>query len=142
MKALRTFVTFISAFAIASAFGSGIAYGDEADATKPTSDIDAHIYSIGDSLDVERFSVKVPFGDLNINNEKGVAVLYDRLKAASRSVCGVELARKQKCMRCVRSARDCYEDALSRSVEAVGSELLLALHQGTELPETYAAMPD
>ena len=139
MKALRTFVTFMSAFAIASAFGSGIAHGDEADATKPTSNIDTHVYSIGDSLDIERLSITVPYGDLNINNEKGVEVLYGRLQAASRSVCGIQLARKQKCMSCMRIARDCYEDALARSVDAVGSELLLAFHQGTELPETYAA---
>ena len=139
MKALRTFVTFMSALAIASAFGFGIAYGDEADTTKPTSDIDTHIYSFGDSLDVERLSVKVPYGDLNINNEKGVAVLYGRLQVASKSVCGIQLAWKQKCVSCMRIARDCYEDALSRSVDAVGSELLLALHQGTEPPETYAA---
>jgi UrcA family protein len=131
----------MSAFAIASAFGSGIAYGDEADAAEPTSDIDMHVYSFGDSLDVERLSVTVPYGDLNINNKKGVAVLYRRLQAASKSVCGVRLARKQKCTRCMRLARDCYEDALSRSVDAVGSELLLALHQGKAPSKMYAATP-
>ena len=141
MKALRTVVTFMSALAIASAFGSGIAYGDEADTTEPTSNIDAHIYSIADSLGIERRSVRVPYGDLNINSEQGVAVLYGRLRAASKSVCGTHLAWKQKCMRCIRLARDCYEDALARSVDAVGSDLLLALHQGTEPPETYAATP-
>jgi len=79
MKALRTFVTFMSAFAIASAFGSGIAYGDEADTTKPTAEIDGHVYAIGDSIHVEKRSVKVSYADLNLNNEKGVAVLYRRL---------------------------------------------------------------
>ena len=142
MKALRTFVTFMSAFAIASAFGSGIAYGEETDATKPTSDIDTHVYSFGDSLDIDKRSVTVPYGDLNINNEKGVAVLYRRLQAASESVCGIQLAWKQKCMRCMRIARDCYEDALSSAVDAVGSELLLALHQGAEPPEMYVAASD
>ena len=142
MKALRTVVTFMSALAIASAFGSGIAYGDEADTTEPTSNIDTHVYSIGDSLGIERLSVRVPYGDLNLNNEKGVAVLYGRLQAASKSVCGIQLAWTQKCTRCMRLARDCYEDALARSVDAVGSELLLALHQGTEPPETYAAAPN
>jgi UrcA family protein len=131
----------MTAFAMASAFGSGIAYGDEADATKPTSDVDAHIYSFSDSLHIERNSVKVPYGDLNINSEEGVAVLYRRLQVASKSVCGIQLAWKQKCTRCMRLARTCYKDALSRSVDAVGSELLLALHQGTEPPEMYAATP-
>jgi UrcA family protein len=141
MKALRTFVTFVSAFAIASAFGSGIAYGDEADTTKPTAEIDGHVYAIGDSIHVEKRSVKVSYADLNLNNEKGVAVLYRRLHVASESVCGVRLARDQKSMRFMKIAEDCYEEALSRAVDAVGSELLLAHHQGTESPEMFATAP-
>ena len=141
MKTLRTFVTFMSALAIASAFSSGIAYGDDADATNSTSDIDTHIISFGDSLDIERRSVNVPYGDLNINNEEGVAVLYRRLQNASTEVCSVRRASKLKCPSCMRDAKDCYKDALSRAVDAVGSELLLALHQGQEVPETYAAVP-
>lgn len=141
MKALRTFVTFMSAFAIASAFGSGIAYGDEADTTKPTAEIDGQVYAFGDSIHVEKRSVKVSYADLNLNNEKGVAVLYRRLHVASESVCGVRLARDQKSMRFMKIAEDCYEEALSRAVDAVGSELLLAHHQGTESPEMFATAP-
>ena len=141
MKALRTFVTFMSALAIASAFGSGIAYGDDADTTKPKSDIDTHIVSFGDALGIERRSQNVSYGDLNINNEEGVAVLYRRLQVASAEVCSVRRAWKRKCTSCMRDAENCYEDALSRAVDAVGSELLLALHQGTELPEKFAAAP-
>ena len=141
MKTLRTLVTFLSAFAIVSAFGSGIASGEEADTTKSTAEIDSHVYAIGDSVHVEKRSVKVSYADLNLNNEKGVAVLYRRLQVVSESVCGIRLARDQKSMRFMRIAEDCYEDALSRAVEAVGSELLLALHQGTEPPEMHAAAP-
>ena len=141
MKALRTFVTFLSAFAIASAVGTGVAYGDEADTTKPASDIDMHVVSFGDSLGIERRSKDVSYGDLNLNNEEGVAVLYRRLQDASASVCSVRRAWQRKCTSCMRDAKACYEDALSRSVDAVGSELLLALHQGTEPPKTYAAAP-
>jgi len=142
MKALRTFVTFMSALAIASALGSGIAYGDEADATEPASDIDMHIYSFGDSLDIERNSVTVTYADLNINNEEGAAVLYRRLQAASKSVCGIRFPRAQKDLQFKKIAEDCYDDALSRAVDAIGSELLLSLHQGTEPPEVYAATPE
>ena len=141
MKSLRTFVTFMSALAIASAFGSGIAYGDDADTTEPTSDIDTHIVSFGDSLGIERHSKNVTYGDLNLNNEEGVAELYRRLKAASEEVCNVRRAWKRKCTSCMRDAKVCVEDALSRAVDAVGSEMLFALHQGTEVPETYAAAP-
>ena len=141
MKALRTFVTFMSALVIASAFGSGIAYGDEADTTEPTSNIDTHVVSFGDSLGIERRSKNVSYGDLNLNNEEGVAVLYRRLQNASAEVCSIRRAQKRKCMSCLRDAKVCYRDALSRAVDAVGSELLFALHQGTEPPETYAAAP-
>ena len=141
MKTLRTLVTFLSAFAIVSAFGSGIAYGEEADTTKPTAEIDGHVLAIGDSVHVEKRSVKVSYADLNLNNEKGVALLYRRLQVASEKVCDIRLARDQKSMRFMKIAKDCYETALSRAVDAVGSERLLALHQGTEPREMYAAAP-
>ena len=141
MKSLRTFVTFMSALAIASAFGSGIAYGDDADTTEPASDIDTHVVSFGDSLGIERRSKNVSYGDLNLNNEEGVAELYRRLQAASAEVCSVRRAWKRKCTSCMRDAKVCVEDALSRAVDAVGSEMLFALHQGTDLPEAYAAAP-
>jgi UrcA family protein len=141
MKTLKSFAALMSAFALASAFGSGIAYGDEADATKPTSDVDTHIVSFGDSLGIERRSKNVSYGDLNLNNEEGVAVLYRRLQVASAEVCSVRRAWKRKCTSCMRDAKECYEDALSKAVDAVGSDLLLALHQGTEPPEMYAATP-
>ena len=141
MKTFKSFAALMSAFALASAFGSGIAYGDEVDATRPTSDIDTHIVSFGDSLGIERRSKNVSYGDLNINNEEGVAVLYRRLQIASAEVCSVRRAWKRKCTSCMRDAKECYEDALSKAVDAVGSDLLLALHQGTEPPETYAAAP-
>jgi UrcA family protein len=141
MKSLKSFASLMSAFAIALAFGSGIAYGDEADATKPTSDVNTHVISFGDSLGIERRSKNVSYGDLNINNEEGVAVLYRRLQNASEEVCSVRRAWQRKCTSCMRDAKACVEDALSRAVDAVGSELLVALHQGTEVPETYAAAP-
>ena len=141
MKTLKSFATLMSALAIAAAFGSGVAYGDEADATKPTSDVDTHIVSFGDSLGIERLSKNVSYGDLNLNNEEGVAVLYRRLQNASAEVCNVRRAWQRKCTSCMRDAKECYEDALSKAVDAVGSDLLLALHQGTEPPEMYAATP-
>ena len=141
MKTLKSFAALMSAFALASAFGSGIAYGEEADTTKPTAEIDAHIYAIDDSVHVEKRSVKVSYADLNLDSEKGVAVLYRRLQVASESVCDLRLARDQRDMQFMRIAKDCYENALSRAVDAVGSERLLALHQGMEPPERYVAAP-
>ena len=141
MKTLRSFATLMSAFAVAAVFAPGIAFGEDTDATEPKSDIGAHIYAFGDSLRVERRSVKVPYADLNLAEEKGAAVLYRRLQVASESVCGIRLARDQRSLRWTKIAEDCYERALSAAVDSVGSEVLLSLHKGTKPPEMYAAAP-
>ena len=141
MKTLRSFSALMSALAVAAALGAGTDFADDTKATEPTSDIDAHIVALGDSLDVERSSVTVSYADLNIKNEKGAAVLYRRLQAASEAVCGIRFARAEKDLQFKKIAENCYEDALSRAVDAIGSELLLSLHQGTEPPEMYAAKP-
>ena len=94
---------------------------------------------MGEAIKFDEVSVTVPFGDLNLNNEKGAAVLYRRLQIASESVCGVRIAREQRCLRSQRLADDCYHRALTTAVESVGSEMLASLHQGTEPTEMLAA---
>lgn len=139
MKTLSSFVTLMSAFAVAAVFGPGIAIAEEAQADKPTSEFDHHIYAMGDAIKFDEVSVSVPYGELNLNNEKGAAVLYRRLQIASESVCGVRIARDQRCLRSQRIADDCYHRALTTAVESVGSEVLLSLHQGTKPAEMLAA---
>ena len=139
MKTLRSFVTLVSAFAVAAVVGPGIAYGEDAEANEPTSDVTQNIYAVADAVKFDEVSVTVPYADLNLNNEKGAAVLYRRLQIASESVCGTRLARDQRCLRSQRIADDCYHRALTTAVEAVGSEVLLSLHQGTKPAEMYAA---
>ena len=141
MKMLRKFTQFTSIFAVAALLAPGVVYGDDAKAIKDTSDIDTHIYAIGDAINIEKRSVKVSYADLNLNNEKGAAVLYRRLQVASESVCDVRLARDQRSMTWMRIADDCYESALSEAVDTIGSELLLSLHQGTKPPMMVAATP-
>lgn len=139
MKALKLLATFVSAIAVAAVFGSGAAFADDSTAVEPASDIDQHIYAMGEAIKFDEVSVTVPFGDLNLNNEKGAAVLYRRLQIASESVCGVRIAREQRCLRSQRLADDCYHRALTTAVESVGSEMLASLHQGTEPTEMLAA---
>lgn len=134
MKALKLIVSVVSAIAVATLFGTGVAFADE---TAP--DIDEHIYAVGDAIKFDEVSVTVPFADLNLNNEKGAAVLYRRLQIASESVCGVRLARDQRSLRSQRVADDCYHRALTTAVNSVDSELLASLHQGTEPAEMLAA---
>ena len=139
MKTLKSFVTLMSAFALVAVAGPGIAYGEEAEAVEPASGVDEHIYAVADAIKFDEVSVTVPFADLNLNNEQGAAVLYRRLQIASESVCGVRLAKDQRCLRSQRIADDCYHRALTTAVESVGSEVLLSLHQGTKPAEMFAA---
>jgi UrcA family protein len=139
MKALRLLATFVSALAVTAVFGSGAAFADDSTAVEPESNIDQHIYAVGEAIKFEEVSVTVPFGDLNLNNEKGAEALYRRLQIASESVCGVRLAKDQRCLRSQRLADDCYHRALTTAVDSVGSEMLASIHQGTEPTEMFAA---
>ncbi len=139
MKTLRIATMFMPFFAVAAALAPAIVHGDEAKAIRDLSGIDVHIYALGESINVEKHSVKVSYADLNLDNEKGAAALYGRLQKASKSVCGVRLARDLRSLRWIRVADECYERALSTAVDAVGSERLLSLHQGTKPAELYAA---
>lgn len=139
MKTLKSFVALMSAVAVAAIAGSGLAYGEETAATEPAADVTQNIYAVADAIKFDEVSVTVPYGDLNLNNEKGAAVLYRRLQLASEAVCGTRLARDQRCLRSQRIADDCYHRALTTAVESVGSDVLLSLHQGTKPAEMYAA---
>lgn len=139
MKTLKSFVTLVSAFALAAIVVPGIAYGEESEATEPAPELTQHIYAVADAVKFDEVSVTVPYADLNLNNEKGAAILYRRLQIASESVCGTRLARDQRCLRSQRIADDCYHRALTTAVESVGSEVLLSLHRGTKPAEMYAA---
>jgi UrcA family protein len=139
MKTPTSLVTLLSAFAVAVLVGPGIAYGEEVAAQEPASDVSQHIYAVADAIRFDEVSVTVPFADLNLNNEKGAAVLYRRLQIASESICGTRLAQEQRCLRSQRLADDCYHRALTTAVESAGSEILLSLHRGTKPAEMYAA---
>ena len=71
--------------------------------------------------------VTVNFAELNLDKPAGVKVLYKRLRNASESVCGGWQA-----VRTNRSAKRCYDAALSQAVFDVNKPLLSELH-GVEL---------
>ena len=139
MKFARLCFSTISAIAVAAVIGPGAALADDAEAVKPGAEIDQHIYAVGDAIKFDEVSVTVPFADLNLNNEKGAAVLYRRLEIASETVCGVRLARDQRCLRAQRLADDCYTRALNTAVESVGSDMLMSLHRGEKPAAMLAA---
>jgi UrcA family protein len=71
--------------------------------------------------------VTVNFAELNLDKPAGVEILYKRLRNASASVCGGRQA-----IQAYRSAKRCYEAALSQAVNDVNKPLLSQLH-GVEL---------
>ena len=139
MKTVRTFVSLVSALAVVALGVSGVAYGEDTESRQPASDINQHIYAVAEAIKFDEASITVSYADLNLNNEKGATVLYRRLQNAAESVCGVGLARDQRCLRSQQLADDCYHKALSTAVESVGSDVLMGLHQGTKPAEMYAA---
>ena len=139
MKMLRMLASTMSAVAVAVVFGSGAAFADDPASTEASSDIDEHIYAIGERVKSEDASVTVPFGDLNLDNEKGAAVLYSRLQRAAMYVCGVESYTVVRSLSEHADASACYTTTLSDTVDRIDSDLLRQIHENGEPTEMYAA---
>lgn len=71
-------------------------------------------------------SVVVQYSDLDLNGVAGNKVLYARLSAAAERACGREPDSRD--LRRRMQYRSCYDDALNRAVDKIGSRELQALH--------------
>ena len=60
----------------------------------------------------------VPYGDLNLATEGGATLLYARLSAAARSVCGVDRADSRNLQEYF-AARSCMTQAIAAAVQDV-----------------------
>lgn len=72
-------------------------------------------------------SVTVGFADLDIARGTGAEVLYQRLRAAARSVCGTSDGRN---INASAESRKCFEQALDEAVSKVNSERVTEIHRG------------
>ncbi len=83
---------------------------------------------------IEHAQTTVPYADLNLENEEGVRVLYQRLQDASKEVCSVaspkiaEPILKKSWRR--RATRQCYRVTLSNAVDKFDNEDLTRIHAG------------
>ena len=83
---------------------------------------------------IEDAKATVSYADLNLENEEGVRVLYQRLQHASKEVCGVAslkipesiLAKSSR----RRATRQCYRESLSNAVDKIDNEDLTRIHAG------------
>ena len=103
------------------------------------SDIDEHIYAIGKATKSDEVSVTVRFGELNLDNEKGVAVLYRRLQRAAEYVCGVEPYWVSRSRARQAAIAACYSATLSASVDKIDNLALTQMHQNSEPTSVLAA---
>jgi len=71
-------------------------------------------------------SVVVQYSDLDLNGIAGNKVLYARLSAAAERACGREPDSRD--LRRRMQYRTCYDNALNRAVDKIGSRELQALH--------------
>jgi UrcA family protein len=76
----------------------------------------------------EEVAVKVEYADLNINNQAGARVLYQRLKDATEEVCGFETYRKDRSFSDFSDARECFSETLTQAVNQIDSEALKDIH--------------
>jgi UrcA family protein len=81
----------------------------------------------GTSLEVgyEVATREINFSDLNLNNNKGVATLYERIRIAAVAVCAPLDSRVQPTL---RRARQCERQAIDRAVGDVNAPQLTSLH--------------
>ncbi len=73
-------------------------------------------------------SVKVSYGDLNLEKQEGAKALYRRLQQASKRACDVRGLTVERSLVRVREARQCYREALSAAVEKIDNELVTQIH--------------
>ena len=86
------------------------------------------------SSHLETNKATVSYADLNLENEEGVRVLYQRLQYTSKEVCGItspnipEAILKRSSRR--RAAWQCYRESLSNGVDKIDNEDLTRIHAG------------
>lgn len=86
--------------------------------------------SLGTDKGQEYNAVRVSYADLNLENEAGAQVLYNRLQRASKQACGVESYKNAGSISIKADMQRCYRSTLAASVEKINSEKLTKIHAG------------
>jgi UrcA family protein len=72
-----------------------------------------------------QYSTTVSYGDLDLSRDADAKVLYSRLRAAAKSVCGTVDARN---LRMRQAAAECFQQSLATAVSDVGNAKVAAAH--------------
>ena len=73
----------------------------------------------------------VNYGDLNLQRQEGVAILYRRIQTAANHACS---ATNKKSPQVALRIRECALDATTRAVTQVGVPALMTLHAANTTP--------
>ena len=79
---------------------------------------------------IEDAKATVSYADLNLENEEGVRVLYQRLQYASKRVCGGGSLRHGGSIIMKSSRLQCYCETLSNAVRKFDNADLTHIHAG------------
>lgn len=74
-------------------------------------------------------AVRVTFAELDVTQQAGVEVLYQRIRTAARKVCGANDNRTRS-LSTQYAAKECFNNAVDNTVNKIGNLTLEALHNG------------
>ena len=78
-----------------------------------------------DESDGKTLTKVVSYGELNLNSEPGARVLYGRIRMAATQVCA---PFKGDTIRHKTNWRECFDQAIARSVKTIDQPVLTAYH--------------
>jgi len=73
----------------------------------------------------------VAYSDLDLSQQAGQEALYQRLKQATKNVCGAGGQLKGGDLSAAANVRKCYRASLNDAVKSVGNKSLEELHQSS-----------
>ena len=73
-------------------------------------------------------TIKVAYGDLNINTVEGAKTLYARIERAAEIGCDFRPYRELGSIRRFNESRNCYEKNVTAAVTRINSEALTKVH--------------
>ncbi len=79
---------------------------------------------------IEDAKATVSYADLNLENEKSVRVLYQRLQQASREVCSPKSLKNIRSPFVNYESSACYRHTLSNAVDNIDNKDLTRIHAG------------
>lgn len=73
-------------------------------------------------------TIKVAYGDLNIDTVEGAKTLYARIEKAAEVGCDLRSLREVGSIRRYKESRTCYEKNVTAAVDRINSEALTKVH--------------